>query len=132
MTDKSRISARPHLTPSNLPVFPPRKPQQDKNLSMNLQRSKLETTRENLLARFIDLLVPLAKGQSGLIVGPHYAGARLILEAIASSVAVNHPEVAVVMLLLDQHEDEAAAVRRSLRSGVFSRPLREPRPITFT
>jgi transcription termination factor Rho len=43
----------------------------------------------------------------------------LILEAIASSVAVNHPEVAIVMLLLDQHEDEAAAVRRSLRSGVF-------------
>jgi transcription termination factor Rho len=86
---------------------------------MNLQRLKLETTCENLLARFIDLLAPLAKGQRGLIVGPGYAGERLILEAIASSVAVNHPEVAVVMLLLDQHEDEAAAVRRSLRSGVF-------------
>jgi len=94
MTDKSRISARPHLTPSNLPVFPPRKPQQDQNLSMNLQRLKLETTRENLLARFIDLLAPLAKGQRGLIVGPRRMGQNLILETIASSVAVNHPEVA--------------------------------------
>jgi transcription termination factor Rho len=61
---------------------------------MNLQRLKLETTRENLLARFIDLLAPLAKGQRGLIVGPRHMGQNLILETIASSVAVNHPEVA--------------------------------------
>jgi len=61
---------------------------------MNLQRLKLETTRENLLARFIDLLMPLAKGQRGLIVGPRRMGQNLILETIASSVAVNHPEVA--------------------------------------
>lgn len=86
---------------------------------MNLQRLNLETTRENLLARFIDLLAPLAKGQRGLIVGPRCAGQRLILETIASSVAANHPEVTVMMLLLDQHEDDAAAVRRSVKAKVF-------------
>ena len=92
---------------------------------MNLQRLKLETTRENLLTRIIDLLAPLAKGQRGLIVGPRYAGQRLILETIASSVAVNHPEVMVMMLLLDQHEDEAAAVRRSVKAKVFSSACQE-------
>jgi transcription termination factor Rho len=86
---------------------------------MNLQRLNLETTRENLLVRFIDLLAPLAKGQRGLIVGPRYAGQRLILETIASSVAVNHPEVVVMMLLLDQNEDEATAVRHSVKAEVF-------------
>lgn len=86
---------------------------------MNLQRLKLETTRENLLARFIDLLAPLAKGQRGLIVGPGYTGQKLILETVANSITVNHPEVVVMMLLLDQHEDEAADVRRSLKAKVF-------------
>jgi transcription termination factor Rho len=93
---------------------------------MNLQRLNLETTRENLFVRFIDLLAPLAKGQRGLIVGPRYAGQRLILETIASSVAVNHPEVTVMMLLLDQHEDEAAAVRRSVKAKVFLSTCQEP------
>ena len=93
--------------------------QQEARFFYESTRLKLETTRENLLARFIDLLAPLAKGQRGLIVGPRYAGQRLILETIASSVAVNHPEVMIMMLLLDQDEDEAAAVRRSVKAKVF-------------
>lgn len=86
---------------------------------MNVKHLKLETTRENLLARFIDLLVPIGQGQAGLISGPRHTGQKLILETIANSVAVNHPEVIVMVLLLDQNEDEAAALTRSLRAEVF-------------
>ena len=86
---------------------------------MNVKRLKLETTRENLLARFIDLLVPIGQGQGGLISGPRHTGQKLILETIANSVAVNHPEVTVMVLLLDQNEDEAESVKRSLRAEVF-------------
>ncbi|HEX3092267.1 MAG TPA: hypothetical protein VHW72_06575 [Candidatus Angelobacter sp.] len=86
---------------------------------MNVNRLKLETTRENLLARFIDLLVPIGQGQGGLISGPRHTGQKLILETIANSVAVNHPEVIVMVLLLGQNEDEAAAVKHSFRAEVF-------------
>jgi len=93
---------------------------------MNPQRLKLETMRENLVSRFIDLLAPLAKGQRGLIVGPSQTGQRLIFETIANSIAVNHPEVKVTMLLLDRHEDEAAAARRSLKAEVWSSGGQDP------
>ncbi|HEU4413365.1 MAG TPA: hypothetical protein VFT65_01185 [Candidatus Angelobacter sp.] len=86
---------------------------------MNVKHLKLETTRENLLARFIDLLAPIGQGQAGLISGPRHTGQKLILETIANSVAVNHPEVIVMVLLLDQNEDEATAMKRSLRAEVF-------------
>lgn len=93
---------------------------------IDLERLKLETTRENLIPRFIDLLAPLAKGQRGLIVGPRHTGQKLLLETIANSVAINHPEVVVMVVLLDQDEDEAAAVRHSLKAEVFSSACREP------
>lgn len=93
---------------------------------MNIQHLKLETTRENLLPRFIDLLAPLGKGQGGLIVGPRHMGQKLILETIANSIGVNHPEVVVMVLLLDQHEEEAAAMRRALKAEVFSSTWQEP------
>jgi transcription termination factor Rho len=92
---------------------------------MNLERLKLETTRENLLSRFIDLLAPIATGQRGLIVGPRHTGQRLILETIANSIAVNHPEVVVMVLLLDHHEEEVAAVGRALKGEVFSSTWQE-------
>ena len=90
------------------------------------QHLKMETTRENLISRFIDLLAPLAKGQRGLVLGPPQTGQKLILETIANSIAVNHPEVVVMVLLLDQHEDEATAMRRSLKAEVFFSTWQEP------
>jgi transcription termination factor Rho len=79
----------------------------------------LKRRAKTLLPRFIDLLMPLAKGQRGLIVGPRRMGQNLILETIANSIAVNHPEVVVIVLLLDRHEEEAAAVCRSVKPKVF-------------
>lgn len=95
---------------------------------MYVKRLKLETTRENLLARFIDLLMPIGQGQAGLISGPRHTGQKLILETIANSVAVNHPEVIVMVLLLDHNDDEAAAVKHSLRAEVFFRAPEEFEP----
>ena len=82
------------------------------------ERLKLETTRENLVPRFLDLMAPLGKGQCGLIVGPRHTGKRLILESIAKSLAINHPEVTVLVLLIDEHQSEAAATQRSLKVEV--------------
>lgn len=93
---------------------------------MNIQHLKLETTRENLLPRFIDLLAPLGKGQRGLIVGPRHMGQKLILETIANSIGVNHPEVVVMVLLLDQHEEEAVAMGRALKAEVLSSTWQAP------
>ncbi|HEX7287634.1 MAG TPA: hypothetical protein VF532_15710 [Candidatus Angelobacter sp.] len=93
---------------------------------MNLQHLKLETTRENLISRFIDLLAPIAKGQRGLIIASPQTGYKLILETIANSVAVNHPEVVVMVLLLDQPEDEAAAMKRSIKAEVFFSTRQQP------
>lgn len=93
---------------------------------MKLQHLKLKTTRENLISRFIDLLAPFGKGQRGLIVGPPQTGQKLVLETIANCIAVNHPEVMVMVLLLGQHQDEAAAVRRALKADVFFSACQEP------
>jgi transcription termination factor Rho len=84
------------------------------------EQLRMETTRENLCGRVIDLFVPLGKGQRVLITGPIRNGQRLILESIANSIAVNHPEVKTTILLIDKHPEEAIAMKRSLRGEVIS------------
>jgi len=83
------------------------------------ERLRLETTRENLCGRVMDLMVPLGKGHSGLIVGPPHTGAKLLIENIVNGIATNHPDLAVYVLLIDAEPDEASAVKRSLKTEVF-------------
>jgi transcription termination factor Rho len=84
------------------------------------ERIVMETTKENISARFIDLIAPIGKGQRGLIVSPPKAGKTTILKTIANSIAVNHPEIFLIVLLVDERPEEVTDIRRSVRGQVVS------------
>jgi len=89
-------------------------------------RVKLETTRENLSARVLDLLVPIGKGQRGLIVAPPRAGKTMLLQTIANSITMNHPEVILIVLLIDERPEEVTDMQRSVNGEVISSTFDEP------
>ncbi len=80
----------------------------------------LETGPENVSARFIDLIAPIGKGQRGLIVSPPKAGKTTILKTIANSVTTNHPDVVLIVLLIDERPEEVTDIRRSVDGLVVS------------
>jgi transcription termination factor Rho len=84
------------------------------------ERIVLETTAENISARFIDLIAPIGKGQRGLIVAPPKAGKTTLLKTIANSVTANHPEIVLLVLLIDERPEEVTDIRRSVRGEVIS------------
>src|SRR5881409_3626313 len=90
------------------------------------ERVKLETTKENISARVMDLLTPLGKGQRGLIVAPPRTGKTMLLQNIANSVTTNHPEVVLIVLLIDERPEEVTDMQRSVRGEVISSTFDEP------
>jgi transcription termination factor Rho len=74
----------------------------------------LETGREPLTTRVMDLLTPIGKGQRGLIVAPPRTGKTVLLHHIALAVATNHPEMEVILLLIDERPEEVTEMRRSI------------------
>ncbi|MDO8585874.1 MAG: transcription termination factor Rho [Armatimonadota bacterium] len=80
----------------------------------------LETSAENISARFIDLIAPIGKGQRGLIVAPPKAGKTTLLKTIANSVTKNHPEIYLLVLLIDERPEEVTDIRRSVDGEVVS------------
>jgi len=84
------------------------------------ERIKMETTPENIVARIIDLISPIGKGQRGLIVSPPKAGKTTILKTIANAVTANHPECYLMVLLVDERPEEVTDFRRSVRGQVIS------------
>ena len=80
----------------------------------------LETDANNISARFIDLIAPIGKGQRGLIVSPPKAGKTTLLKTIANSVTANHPEVVLIVLLIDERPEEVTDIRRSVDGQVVS------------
>ncbi len=80
----------------------------------------LETAREDVSARFIDLIAPIGKGQRGLIVSPPKAGKTTLLKTIANSVTTNYPEVVLIVLLIDERPEEVTDIRRSVDGLVVS------------
>src|SRR5574341_948216 len=91
-----------------------------------LQRIKLETSKENIGARVMDLLTPVGKGQRGLIVSPPRAGKTMILQNIANSITTNHPEVVLIVLLIDERPEEVTDMQRSVKGEVISSTFDEP------
>jgi transcription termination factor Rho len=91
-----------------------------------LERVKLETESENLSARVMDLMTPLGKGQRGLIVAPPRTGKTMLLQNIAQSVAKNHPEVYLIVLLIDERPEEVTDMQRSVDGEVISSTFDEP------
>src|SRR5690606_1798657 len=90
------------------------------------ERFVLETGRENLSGRVLDLMTPLGKGQRGLIVAPPRTGKTMLLQSIAQSVVQNHPEVYLIVLLIDERPEEVTDMQRSVRGEVISSTFDEP------
>ena len=90
------------------------------------ERLKLETTRENLSGRVLDLLTPIGKGQRGLIVAPPRTGKTMLLQTIANSITTNHPEVILIVLLIDERPEEVTDMQRSVNGEVISSTFDEP------
>ena len=84
------------------------------------ERIVLETAAGNISARFIDLIAPIGKGQRGLIVAPPKAGKTTLLKVIANSVTANHPEIVLMVLLIDERPEEVTDIRRSVKGEVIS------------
>jgi transcription termination factor Rho len=90
------------------------------------ERLRLETTAENLSARVMDLMTPIGKGQRGLIVAPPRTGKTMLLQSIAQSVTANHPEVFLIVLLIDERPEEVTDMQRSVDGEVISSTFDEP------
>lgn len=80
-------------------------------------RLSMETSAKDLSTRLIDLIAPVGKGQRGLIVAPPKAGKTTLLKRIANSIETNHPDVSLIVLLVDERPEEVTDMKRSLTSG---------------
>ena len=89
-------------------------------------RIVLETEADNLAARVMDLMTPIGKGQRGLIVAPPRTGKTMLLQSIANSVTKNHPEVYLIVLLIDERPEEVTDMQRSVKGEVISSTFDEP------
>jgi len=89
-------------------------------------RIVLETDPDEISMRIMDILSPIGKGQRGLIVSPPRAGKTVLLKKIANSVSKNHPEVVLIVLLIDERPEEVTDMQRSVNGEVISSTFDEP------
>ncbi len=101
------------------PLYP------DKQLRMEVETAKIEK-KPDLTARLIDLVSPIGKGQRSLIISPPKAGKTIILQNIAHSIATNHPECYLMVLLIDERPEEVTDMQRSVKGEVISSTFDEP------
>jgi transcription termination factor Rho len=112
--------ARNKIAFDNLtPLYP------DKQLRMEVETAKIEK-KPDLTARLIDLVSPIGKGQRSLIISPPKAGKTIILQNIAHSIATNHPECYLMVLLIDERPEEVTDMQRSVKGEVISSTFDEP------
>jgi transcription termination factor Rho len=90
------------------------------------EQLKLETSPNNLSGRVMDMLAPIGKGQRGLIVSPPRTGKTMLLQSIANSISQNHPEVYLIVLLIDERPEEVTDMQRSVKGEVISSTFDEP------
>jgi transcription termination factor Rho len=91
-----------------------------------MDRIKLEVTKDNIAMRVMDLITPIGKGQRGLIVAPPRTGKTVLLQNIANSISHNHPEVVMMVLLIDERPEEVTDMARSVKADVISSTFDEP------
>jgi transcription termination factor Rho len=89
-------------------------------------RVQLETDHKNMSMRVMDLLCPIGKGQRGLIVAQPKTGKTILLQQIANSITTNHPEVVLIVLLIDERPEEVTDMERSVKAEVVSSTFDEP------
>ncbi|KAB2846916.1 MAG: transcription termination factor Rho [Melioribacteraceae bacterium] len=90
------------------------------------KKIKLESAPGEYSMRIMDLLSPIGKGQRGLIVSPPKSGKTILLQKIANSITRNHPEVNLIMLLIDERPEEVTDMQRSVNAEVISSTFDEP------
>ncbi len=105
-TDPEKLTTRKNFT-SLVPIHPD-------------DAMRLETKSDILSTRIIDLLIPVGKGQRGMIVAPPKAGKTMLLKQVANSISVNHPEVELIILLVDERPEEVTDMERSVNADVVS------------
>jgi transcription termination factor Rho len=112
--------------------FEPPEQARDKILFDNLtplypmERLRLEHDPENLTTRVMDLLSPIGKGQRGMIVAAPRTGKTMMLQSIAHAIATNHPEVYLIVLLIDERPEEVTDMQRTVKGEVISSTFDEP------
>ena len=112
--------ARNKIAFDNLtPLYP------DQQLKMEVEKNKVEKDADQT-ARLIDLVSPIGKGQRSLIISPPKAGKTIILQNIAHSIAANHPECYLMVLLIDERPEEVTDMQRSVKGEVISSTFDEP------
>jgi transcription termination factor Rho len=90
------------------------------------RRLRLETTADDISMRIMDLLTPIGKGQRGLIVAQPRTGKTMLLQRLANSITKNHPEVILIVLLIDERPEEVTDFQRSVKAEVVSSTFDEP------
>src|ERR1700716_3636367 len=90
------------------------------------ERLRLETVKDNYSGRVMDMLTPIGKGQRGLIVSAPRTGKTMLLQSIANSITANHPEISLIVLLIDERPEEVTDMQRSVRGEVISSTFDEP------
>jgi transcription termination factor Rho len=90
------------------------------------QRLKLETGPGEVSTRILDLLAPIGKGQRALFVAPPYSGKTVLLQKVANAITINHPEVVMIVLLIDERPEEVTDMQRSVKAEVVSSTFDEP------
>tara|TARA_B100001142_G_scaffold189032_1_gene188185 strand:- start:9317 stop:10585 length:1269 start_codon:yes stop_codon:yes gene_type:complete len=101
------------------PLYP------DKQLVMEVETVKIEK-KPDLTPRLIDLVSPIGKGQRSIIISPPKAGKTMILQSIANSIAKNHPECFLMVLLVDERPEEVTDMQRTVKGEVISSTFDEP------
>ncbi len=90
------------------------------------ERLKLENTPGEYTTRVVDLMAPLGKGQRGLIVAPPRTGKTVLMQQIANAITANHPEVKLIVLLIDERPEEVTDMQRTVKGEVVSSTFDEP------
>ncbi len=90
------------------------------------ERLVMETTKEQISMRILDLAAPIGKGQRAMIVAPPKAGKTILMQNIANSIAVNHPEAILIVLLIDERPEEVTDMIRLVKGEVISSTFDEP------
>ena len=91
-----------------------------------MERVRLEASNGDLSTRVLDLVDPIGKGQRGLIVAPPRTGKTMLLQSLANSITANHPEIVLIVLLIDERPEEVTDMQRSVKGEVVSSTFDEP------
>ncbi|WP_349305670.1 transcription termination factor Rho [Parachlamydia sp. AcF125] len=90
------------------------------------ERIVMETTKDKLSTRVLDLAAPIGKGQRGLIVAPPRSGKTMVLQSMANAIATNNPEIVLIVLLIDERPEEVTDMQRIVKGEVISSTFDEP------